>query len=174
MRFVVTGTGRSGTRWASKVLGVGHQAMFTGDGFVDTGAAGDSSFWAASENLEGWRVVLLVRDPRLVVASWLESGEFDRMLERGYMRLWQHCVRIEPEVVAVTGQHRLELYWHAVNFHLAQQADAILRIEDTTPEALAAACQVDEWSDVPPPSSQTQPVEFLEFTGLERDLGYAR
>lgn len=176
MRFVVTGTGRSGTGWAADVLGVGHQAMFTGDGFVESDAAGDVSFWAASQNLEGWRVVLLVRDPRLVVASWLNTGEFHAMIAAGHYRMWQHCNRIDPAITTEYDVYRrAERYWYAVNYRMAQRADAILRVEDCTPEALGDACGEVPFRDVAPPESETKPLGGMEDPDaqvLAEDFGY--
>lgn len=176
MKFVVTGTGRSGTRWASEVLGVGHQAMFTGDGFVESDAAGDVSFWAASQNLEGWRVVLLVRDPRLVVASWLASGEFETMLGSGHWRMWQHCNRIDPAITeAGAPQTRIEQYWAAVNHHLAYKADVVLRLEETDEDLLAEAAGIvppDDGVDPGPIRRDPVQIESGYARSVAREFGY--
>lgn len=147
--------------------------MFTGDGFVDTGAEGDCSFWAASQDLEGWRVVLLVRDPRYVIGSWLNTGEFEMMLGRGYSRLWQHCRRIDPAIVDYEGAERIEQYWSALNTKVARRADVVLRLEETTPEILGEVCG-QEWRDVPHPESTTEPVELVDkwAKAAAREFGY--
>lgn len=176
-RFVVTGTGRSGTRWASEVLGVGHQAMFTGNGFVDSDAPGDVSFWAASQNLEGWRVVLLVRDPRLVVASWLATGEFEGMLGNGHYRMWQHLRRLDRYItwLELSPQERVEAYWAAVNMRMADRADVVLRLEDTDQDSLAYAAQCPTYDpDVDPDITEREPVTLQSERVIQvaREFGY--
>lgn len=85
-RFVVTGCGRSGTRYMSELLtaaGVpcGHEQAYNADGagLWALGRQADSS-WMAATMLD-WvdvPVVLLVRHPLAVVRSWVEIGFFGR------------------------------------------------------------------------------------------------
>lgn len=83
-RFVVTGSGRCGTWWTSRLLTAaglpcGHEKVFNhrGAGVWPPGAVADSS-WMATPHLAGLDlpVLLLVRHPLRVVASWVEIGFF--------------------------------------------------------------------------------------------------
>lgn len=86
-RFVVTGTGRCGTRYLAYVLSAsgvtcGHEEVFTPDGpGMWAGRRGDSS-WLAAPHLEGFDgyVLHLVRNPLHVVRSLVGMGFFDEAL----------------------------------------------------------------------------------------------
>lgn len=83
-RFVVTGCGRSGTKYMAHLLSAagvecGHERAYNANrrGEWDPGQRADSSWMAATYLPLDVPVVLLVRHPLAVVKSWTEIGFFD-------------------------------------------------------------------------------------------------
>lgn len=83
MRFVITGSGRCGTKYLSTLLmaaGVpcGHEQVYNADGAGPwpPGLRADSSWMAVPHLPLPHSVVLLVRHPLAVVRSWVEIGFF--------------------------------------------------------------------------------------------------
>lgn len=85
-RFVITGSGRCGTKWISRALTAacvptGHEQVYSHEnrGAWPEGLRGESS-WMAATMLGVVRepVALLTRHPLTVVASWAEIGFFRR------------------------------------------------------------------------------------------------
>lgn len=84
-RFLITGCGRSGTRFISETLtasGVpcGHEAVFTPTGMRPWNESRGESSWFAAARLpyvpERVPVIHVVRHPRAVAASWYRLGLF--------------------------------------------------------------------------------------------------
>lgn len=140
-RILVTGTGRCGTAWAAQVLGIGHQAIFRHQHTLgqpwDWGAAdGDSSFEAVPllpqirPTVD--RIILLVRHPADVVASWLTLGAFkDDMRARwglfsSVLDIHHPTILTETDPIVRAGR-----YWHDWNIAALPYATHVLRLEDT-------------------------------------------
>lgn len=166
MKYLVTGTGRSGTGWAAKVLndhGVkcGHQHVVTGHG-VDWGERenweAESSFWA-TPYLDGWetglgqftiashRTALVVRNPVDCISSWLATTAFDQgLLHGGYGHRYKAMAKVCPAALDTTDPvRRVERYWRDWNRYAAERVDAVVRLEDEN-----AAAKLLEGLDIHP------------------------
>ena len=135
-RFVVTGCGRSGTRFVAELLtasGVrcGHEAAHShaARGRWPAGLVADSSWMAACMlDVVTVPVVLLVRHPLAVVRSWVEIGFFSRdagnpthgPLRSAYPEVYRHP---EPHDRALA-------MWVKLTSATLQRAELVLRLED--------------------------------------------
>jgi hypothetical protein len=144
-RFVVTGSGRCGTKWVSTVLtaaGVpcGHEAVY---GLDDAGWGGrwaDSSWMAACHLPVPYPVALLVRHPLAVVRSFVEIGFMGWQLDPGpgynpchdVLRGWA------PDVYEWTtpADRCLAMWWRTTTAALAH-AEILLRLEGFDAASLA-------------------------------------
>lgn len=143
MRLLVTGCGRSGTKWAARAVtaagvGCGHEEAFSpyrqdiGDG----GWRAEASWCAAPFTpLAGTHVVHLVRHPLLVVASLVHRGSLDPSKRR--WGIW--AFQFHPEVAEIEDPvRRAAAHWVAWNRLVA--ADETVRLEDV------AAADVQRWA----------------------------
>jgi hypothetical protein len=165
-RFVIAGTGRSGTKWCATALrnaGIycGHEQVFTTAMLPEHyspqwgGLEGDSSLAATPymNELHDVRKVLVVRHPFAVVESWMFNGGF--LGRRGIplpAGLNQYLRSTFPEVL--DSQNDIEAgcrYWLAVNRLGGIGAHTVLRLEDITKiggakKLLAAVGREPVWS----------------------------
>jgi hypothetical protein len=159
--ILVTGPGRCGTAWASKTLrlagldithqGIRHDHVL-GDLLPgDAGADGDSSFEAAPVSArlrsEGWRVVLLHRDPESVARSWVRLGVFTDDMRNThtwwYASLLQHCPHVLDQDTSLARAAAYVDAWTAL-------VDPDVTVECGDHFALAAACGVESPGDIGP------------------------
>jgi len=159
-RFLITGTGRCGTHWASRVLQCGHQAVFRhehslGEPHYWGNQLGDASFEAVPLlpiiRPELSRVVLLVRNPYRVIRSWLAVGAFGANMRADY-GMWSSVLDIFfPTVLASDDPvERAARFWCDWNMAVLPYATHVLRVEDTTSARLAEVVGVDDWVDTAP------------------------
>lgn len=147
-RFVVTGTGRSGTAYCALVLqeqGVraGHEAVYRPDHRGSwRGLEGDVSWLAVprleAERFEG-RVVHVVRDPRWCIRSSLRIGKFQRAPrdETPWLRYARlHC---PTAWLAADPYERACRFWVEWNQRAEAVADVTLRLEALSPAVLLDA-----------------------------------
>jgi GT2 family glycosyltransferase len=153
-RFVITGTGRSGTRYAAAVLSAlqiscGHELIYRPDGPIPwANARGDSSWMAAphlqdfyTEHPEG-TVVHLLRNPLDVINSLVGIGFFDdtQRAAHGPYRDYaeQHCPQAflpnSPAERAAT----FVVDW---NRRIEPWAKLRAKVEDLTPQAVQTIAQ---------------------------------
>lgn len=182
-RFVVTGCGRSGTHYLSRLLTTaglpcGHERVFNAGqdaGRWPSGLRADSS-WMAATMLDrvDVPVVLLVRHPLAVVRSWVEIGFFGWDAENpthGPLRSWAPAVYQHP-----TPQDRvLEMWVHTTGATL-RRAEAMLRLEQIDAAALA---RLLSWAGSPDPARADRAFEVTpqsnqhdrsrQLTGVEHE-----
>lgn len=135
MRFAVTGSGRCGTRYMSKLLtaaGVpcGHEEAFGihGAGLWTLDRQADSS-WMAATMLDqvDVPVVLLVRHPLAVVRSWVEIGFFSHDHDNP---THTPLLTFAPGVYAYDSPaDRALAMWCALNAAALPRAELLLRLE---------------------------------------------
>lgn len=164
MRFLIVGTGRSGTTYCQavfRVCGVNctHQTVFTFDGYPrwDWGdVEGEASFMAVPFLADlrgrepGTTVVLVRRDHELVVGSWLKLGLFGDDMHAthpGWHRILQ---RMFPDVLGEeTPQARAFRYCVEWNHHAEQYADHVFDLQNLDlPELFAAVGHMDKYDAV--------------------------
>lgn len=155
-RFLIVGTGRSGTTYCQAVLRVcgihcSHQTVFTFDNYVSRGWDwggwdGEASFMAVPllEDIKRCEpdttVVLVTRDPVKVAYSWLQLGLFQGDMPQEYPGLYRVLTEMFPNVLeGETPQRRAMRYCQAWNAHAAQYADVIFDIDSLHPMNLCAA-----------------------------------
>lgn len=151
-RFVVTGTGRSGTGYFAAVMsavgtGCGHETIFRPGGPVDWHDLRGDSSWMAAPFLEefrrqhpGGKVLHLLRNPLDVVNSLVGIGFFDddQKEAHGEYRAFaeMHCphafLPLDPIERAVT----FVIDW---NTRIEPWADLRVKVEDLTPAAVQVA-----------------------------------
>lgn len=137
-RFVVSGSGRCGTKWMSQALtasGVpcGHERVYNAspERKWPDGIVADSS-WMAAAQLDSIDVpvVLLVRHPLSVVKSWVEVGFFGRDLQNpthGPLEEFAPQVYEWPHV-----PDRALAMWMILTEAVLRRADLIVRIDKLT------------------------------------------
>jgi hypothetical protein len=150
-RFVITGTGRSGTKWCATALrcaGVycGHEQVFATAMMPNHDPPrwgdfeGDSSLAAVPYLIDLPDVirVLVVRDPFSVVSGFLKAGPFIAGSQPAGMieYLDQRFPGIRQSKTEAEGALR---YWLAWNRTAVQNADVVLRLEDLTVDMLLKA-----------------------------------
>lgn len=177
MKFVIAGTGRSGTKWAAAALRsagwlCGHEQVFPTDmlrhapvgkdgfseptsiGRLDGGPFDGDSSLAAMPWLpylsDDVRKVLLVRHPLDVVASLLATGPL--LAGSQPVGLMKYLHREMPDVVD-GGQSEVDAaarYWMRWNLAAARHADTVLRLEDATVDVLCQYVRVEpRWPTFP-------------------------
>ena len=134
LKYVVLGTGRSGTGYMSWLLNAcgikcGHESLFRREGYDVSRAKSydaDSSFWAVP--YRAWIprsacVVHAVRDPLRVFRSWLVhqpgKGNSEKIKELGYL--------IEHPLGSIEYLWDYWLTWHRISESIA---DVTVRVED--------------------------------------------
>lgn len=161
-RVVVTGTGRSGTKWCATVLRLGgilcgHEQVFTTgqfDGMTEQewGPFEADSSLAAVPFLDRHpqaRKVLVVREPLAFAGSILAVGPL--LCGSQPRALADHLARRHPWVLDAPTEAGAALRWWAVwNGQGASHADVTLRLEGLTPDVLYDACGVvPRWPTFP-------------------------
>ena len=148
-RFVVTGTGRSGTGFVSKVLSTAgvpchHEKVFTPAGEDWGWRRGDSS-WLAVPFLDGFDgfVLHVLRDPLAVVNSMVGILFFEDELPDDVALLigpYQAFAREHAPEVFELGDpvERAVAWWVVWNERVAPFADAWVRVEDLVGSDLVA------------------------------------
>lgn len=150
-RFVVCGTGRSGTTWAAAIfricgLPVTHQKVFTWDavaaGAWDWGdSVGEASYMSVPllgdirAREPDTRIVLLRRDREAVAASWVGRDGFRNPKARPE---FHDCVRdLFPHVFDVDDPYEQALrYVDAWNHHAERFAHHVFDVEGLAPRTL--------------------------------------
>ncbi|SCL31986.1 hypothetical protein GA0070616_4368 [Micromonospora nigra] len=135
MRFVVTGSGRCGTKYLATLLtaaGVrcGHEQVYNADGppIWPAGLRADSSWMAVPHLPLPLPVVLLVRHPLAVVRSWVEIGFFTVDVDNPTHRpLRQWAPQVYEE--ATPADRALSMWLHLTRAALPRAA-RVVRIED--------------------------------------------
>lgn len=149
-RFVISGTGRSGTKYAASILNAmqipcGHESIFTAEGPREWGNARGDSSWMAAPFLEGFdgTVIHLVRDPLAVVNSLVGIGFFDETVTghepyRGFVREHLPAAFLSDDPVM-----RAATFVRLWNELIEPLADLRIKVEDlpepSTAQALARA-----------------------------------
>lgn len=137
-RFVITGTGRSGTGFMAQVvqacrLRCGHEELFTPNGRVpDPYLRGDSS-WMAAPALDRFTGYVLhaVRHPLDVINSFVGIGFFDEDVDHGAYR--EYARQHAPEVFELESPvERAMAFYVAWNRMIEPRAHHRVRIEDVT------------------------------------------
>lgn len=135
--LIVTGTGRSGTKYTANLLGIGHERHFTSDGIKHP--LGHDASVVAHRYIDmpfaaHWYVIHQVRDPRTCIPSLARGPVFamtpphDDHWSMPY-RSW--CQNQWPEVYGQpTPLKRATWWWYCVNSHSEQHADETVRVED--------------------------------------------
>ncbi|HEX9872672.1 MAG TPA: hypothetical protein VGC99_29545 [Candidatus Tectomicrobia bacterium] len=151
MKFLIVGTGRCGTRWATEVLRlaglhVGHQAVFRHEHVLGAQWSwndydGDCSFEAVPmlDRIDA-RKVLLWRDAREVAASWLSLGLFTDDMPDRYGMFSKVLDEYFPAVLTeATPVLRAFRFWSIWNLYAFTRCDVVLELRHTTPARLADA-----------------------------------
>lgn len=161
MRFVITGTGRSGTKWCATVLRVagiacGHEQVFTTANLSTHASAswgvlqGDSSL-AAVPHLGrlDCRRVLVVRHPLDVAASFARVGGF--LVGNQPAGLLRYLHRQHPSIFVRPDEVSAAVaYWTEWNRTAVEHADRVVLLEDLTPDLLYETVGVEPaWPPYP-------------------------
>lgn len=151
-RFIITGTGRSGTKWCATALrcaGIycGHEQVFStallpvyGTPRWPDEMEGDSSLAAVPylKHYDDMTRVLVVRDPFSVVSGFLKAGPF--LAGSQPAGLTEYVDKRHPEIRQSRTEAEAALrYWLAWNRTAVEHADVVLRIEDLTVDVLLKA-----------------------------------
>lgn len=196
MNFIVTGSGRCGTTWLSRLLTVagipcGHESVFHPDteavisdiGGPDwRGFRADSS-WQAVPFLErfDYPVVLLVRHPLDVVNSLVELGFFGDVPEQRTNPVHRTLRGFAPHVYEQeTEQDAVLAMWLALNRAALRRAELLFPIERF---GLAEFGRLVRWAGVSNPAAAerafgvVKPVtndfpNLREATGRRCDFGW--
>lgn len=180
MRFVIAGTGRSGTKWCATTLRVagiycGHEQMFSPEMLFHLDGplprhrhfAGDASFCAVPflSRLDSFRRVLVVRHPLACAASWIRAGGLLRGGHRpgvSYRLAHDH-----PDVLDADDEQEATLrYWLGWNRRGVEHADRVAPIEDLDGSELLRLCGYSEpaWEPFPlGPVNATRPGSTAEL-----------
>jgi hypothetical protein len=186
LRLLITGAGRSGTRWAAAAVtaaGVpcGHEQAFTPERQTE-GWVAESSWLAAPHTpMPGTYVVHLVRHPLAVIAS---------LTARGFVRpnrYGNYAARHIPGLAAITDPvERCATYWVAWNQLVV--SDETMRVEDVTPAdvhrwaamvnpaagAPALPAPTHQSKQQPPRVTWEQVAEVDGLVDLAQEVGYPR
>lgn len=196
-RFVVTGTGRCGTKWAATALrtaGIlcGHEQVFTTDMLPQAQSPrwgafeGDSSLAAVPYMLTPGiaRRVLLVRHPLGFAGSLLRvgpllAGSQPDGLTRYLKARHPHVFDTDRETTAALR------YWTVWNRQAADHADVVLRIEEVTvADLLVAVERTPRWPTYPVDPTNVgpngddlrwgvqDPETAIDARNLAREFGY--
>lgn len=177
---LVTGTGRCGTGWAAAVLNAcgvraGHQAVVRhehvlGRTPIDWGDYEvECSYEAAPLAATFDRVVVLIRDPFLVAASWCALGVFDDDSPGPYGDLYAVLDGWCPEVARqATPPARALVFWHDWNRLALDDADVVLPIDGLHPWTLLAALDLEDRYD---PAAERVSTDVNARRHLKRPVG---
>ena len=156
-RFLIVGTGRSGTTYCQAVMRVcgvfcTHQTVFNWDSWQfsswDWGESqGEASFMAVPllpklcEREPDTRIVLVKRHPDKVVASWLKRGLFRDDMGAYYPGFTQALNTLFPHVLeAETPEARGHQFVEVWNDYATQYAHTVLHLESMQLPVLFEAC----------------------------------
>jgi hypothetical protein len=145
-RFVITGTGRSGTGFMSKVLsGVGvpcyHESVYGPDGEAKWSFQRGDSSWLALPHLEAGDfdgyVLHVVREPVATINSFVGIRFFDDAMADKHGAYRQFAEVHAPEVFELSDPvERAVAWWVVWNERCAAVADATVRVEDLSGDDL--------------------------------------
>lgn len=154
MRFLVVGSGRSGTGYCASLFNsagikCGHQSIFRHEHTLgkpyDWGDyEGGSSFEAVpllcKITKEPVRVVAVLRHPLKVIASYVGLGMFGDDMREKYDQLSLVLDLFFPQVLEQrTPIERAAEFWMRWNAEAIRYADAVLKLEEMTPKKLFEA-----------------------------------
>ena len=148
-RFVVTGTGRSGTVYMSRLLtSVGiacsHEAVFHPEGKPEWGRHRGDASWLAVPYLDVFDgyVLHVVRDPLAVVNSYVGIGFFDHDYDHSHDRWRAFAEHHAPNVFTLDDPVTRAMAWYVEwNRRIEPHADRRIRIEDLTGDDLVDLAQ---------------------------------
>ena len=159
--FVITGCGRSGTMFSSRVLTslrvpCSHEKVFTG-GVLESielqPGTGESS-WLAAPHLDllpsGTLVVHQIRHPLETIGSYLDSGWF--RYRRRFQPLWKHCAR---HLIRRPPSGRLRL--------LATVRTAVPEIFDDASPVVRAACFWVRWNELVETEARRHAHDYVRY-----------
>lgn len=139
--IVVTGTGRSGTGYMSRLLGIGHESTFTAEGIDTRHVDWDDSSFAAVPFLPILRahIIHVVRDPRTCIPSLARGSVFDLDQPESTWRrfIWTFAPGV---FTAPTPLARAETFWVYWNEMIEPYANELVRLEEISAE------DVSRWS----------------------------
>lgn len=150
MRFVITGSGRCGTKYMSKLLSAagvlcGHEQVYNTikPPVWPNDLQADSSWMAVPHLPLPYPVVLMVRHPLLVVKSWVEIGFFSEHdadnPTHNPLREWAPQVYDED-----TPANRALSMWFHLNRAALPHAEKVIRLKEMTVDTLR---DVLTWSE---------------------------
>lgn len=145
-RFILTGTGRCGTKWCATVLRLqgihcGHEQVFTTSMLPEMQQPmwrdydGDASL-AAMPFLDSqrYRKITVIRHPLRTIESFLKAGPF---LENSQPQELIDYLRERTDIMeSKTDVEAAAKYWLYWNTECLDRSDTFLRIEWATPEYL--------------------------------------
>lgn len=172
IRFVVTGSGRCGTKWLSEALTAGgvpaaHEGAYNHEyaGHWRPGVRADVSWMAATHLSEiPDPIVLLVRHPLHVVRSWVEIGFFgwdsDNPTHAPLRRRF-------PAVYDYPDEHdRALAMWSTLTAATLRRAELVLRLEALGPAAMA---RLLGWAGAPYPRDGAQRAALVRPTNRHEE-----
>jgi len=169
VKFVIAGTGRSGTKWCATVLRVGgvycgHEQVYPTKTLIEPRSIvwgdyeGDASLAAVPflAEADAWRV-LVVRHPLDVAASIVRTGGF--LAGNQPSALLHYVRRHHPQVFDQPDELSAAVaYWTAWNIHAEPHADRIVLLEDlTVPAVFDAVRLAPRWQRFPLGAVNTGP-----------------
>jgi hypothetical protein len=178
-RFLVVGSGRSGTQYASKLfteLGIpcGHETLFRLTSASGQTLVGDASFGAVAY-LDEFQGIILhqVRHPLRVLRSILATGFFDRPDK--YLFYYQLIESVLPQIDQRKSSLHKAMYYIVEWNRLCEQAATMCwRIEDLDAETLSRASSLIGYAKSVELCATVlaqipQNVNWLELHGLRRN-----
>lgn len=173
--IVVTGTGRCGTGWMSRLLNVagiycGHEGVFTPEGRGPQGEFdADSSWMAVPHVTSDDHVILVYRDPAKVIASQLKNPFFDttRPVVRKHLAFMvTHMGGLSPHDPKASFE-RFYIHW---NLRALDVADVVFNIERPPFAHIARLAGISEESvleragGIPSDTNTRGPVDPVEVS----------
>ncbi len=138
IRYIFTGTPRSGTGFTSQLLTsgglkVGHEMFFgmPGFGYYPKGAVGDCS-WLALPHLASYpdaKKIHIVRDPLKTISSLVHSRILDDGVIGGNMYGLYKAKNL-PELLEWKGLNRYIFFWTVWNNVAEKECEKMFRLED--------------------------------------------
>lgn len=164
-KFIITGTGRSGTKYCQAILRIcgikcGHQTIFRHENTLNKewdwlDFAGDSSFEAVpllrlvKKQEPETKIILVKRNKINTIASQLKWGWFSNM-KTEYALFTKVLNKYFPDVLKQpTAQQRAELYYELWNAEAERYADSVYQLEDLNPLHLFEELGLMEYYDKP-------------------------
>jgi len=137
IRYIITGTPRSGTGFTSQLLTsgglkIGHEMFFgmPGAGFYPAGAVGDSS-WLAVPYLRAYpdaKKIHIVRNPLKTISSMLHAQNLEDLQIANNMYCY-YKVKHLPEIMQWKGLNRYLFFWTVWNNVAEKECDKFFQLE---------------------------------------------